>query len=1287
MAHKAEVHKSVQSFQAEEFVHIDAKFFESKSHKLSVRVDTEARERHPFVTKSKTTFLGFMTGKSAARPAKAISLEYFQSEQLYSTVVLQRVSAKNQDSFYRALTNADISFAFDLKDLELERMCDSIRTHLILSKQLVRIEIGTKENKFAGKYILVVEDRITSQNVIIAAAPIVYNVDPVCKEATRSKEQGESTAASPRPKNKVKSYQHSVATVPVLPLQPVIGLFSDQHQSIIKRLKAKFPDKYKTDEQLRTLFDSDILTWKSHEVKQALNPDTASNVQQLCLVEINVVLDSYNEKAAVQPKQRMLFPARVPTDLPKLKPMSPHVKNQTVPIQDQRMSPLQHQALQVLKTNVHWVTDDYIDTLLEHKLLNDYVTAVILKQIPEGQLNYIKTPAQACTMIASSLKRLNLGIKANKFHDITYEQSVAAHNNQLREELIQANKVKNRVEFNQLFSSIPANKYSPEQLKVVFNNYRELAQLFQKYQVPALSVRDFAILVAEEQLNTNPLTELHATINVLFESSRQLGQSLEQFTQAFGVKNIECQWINRALGTLGHYSNCLNGIPHIDKIRTEVRPIRNGLYNWGNNCFINAALQCFSHSLVTTPSLYEHIKTLNYYSARYLLDRFLPQIANPTDQEIEHRRLLRDTLADEAMRILQAPNYGEHHLKNKVIFIDNQSVNATEYFRAFFELRTHLINLVDTLNRPIVAEMVVTPAQLQIHFFEALYTYCRLTNCTTGLAILGCQDGSNLLLSHMQQNDPQEVIKLFFELFGLDMLADANTQLSAKIDVYVKNEAIPRESRTVDKQLHCYVPIATSAEDNTNIYHHLAHHFRGSELAGSNQIHCDELLSRNRGLTKADIHTYKVDYLEVDETSQNPPETSALNFKVQNSDNSKKMVTNCWKNSPYYNRKVDLGTVLLADYFQKGAITLPFVDAQKRCFTEAYVMTSATCQKGKDQHSGHYVSLLFPANYTYNSSAQIHVYDEIVVTDDTVCLSFKEYAESKNVKLNDNPFGISDNIYGYNFADACIKLELTAYSFNIKRLNHNNNVQPNQAPIFFESPLTSLQNHSIEQSTDYSLPKIEAKNHFGYQNQSANKSEQYRKVAANKPQLPPQQTAVTLAQAQPLTQPPIPRPRKPRTDTGVSISVGKLSKDRDSHHVDKQEEVREEVSEETNLAPWDPNLTCPQCDKEHRIGEIQLFKAHFKKCDGTRADVTGTAVGLGRPKISTAQFVKPNILQDDITKAIKDAADKVKEGDLDPNLFPDAPFDPNLICPLCMKNYKVGQIQPYRKHVATCAGQ
>ena len=69
----------------------------------------------------------------------------------------------------------------------------------------------------------------------------------------------------------------------------------------------------------------------------------------------------------------------------------------------------------------------------------------------------------------------------------------------------------------------------------------------------------------------------------------------------------------------------------------------------------------------------------------------------------------------------------------------------------------------------------------------------------------------------------------------------------------------------------------------------------------------------------------------------------------------------------------------------------------------------------------------------------------------------------------------------------------------------------------------------------------------------------------------------------------------------------------------------------------------------------------------------------------TELLVKPNVLQEGIDGEISEAAAAVShvtmEGERE-----GAPLDPNLICPMCMKQYRIGEIQLYRAHVNKCDG-
>ena len=70
----------------------------------------------------------------------------------------------------------------------------------------------------------------------------------------------------------------------------------------------------------------------------------------------------------------------------------------------------------------------------------------------------------------------------------------------------------------------------------------------------------------------------------------------------------------------------------------------------------------------------------------------------------------------------------------------------------------------------------------------------------------------------------------------------------------------------------------------------------------------------------------------------------------------------------------------------------------------------------------------------------------------------------------------------------------------------------------------------------------------------------------------------------------------------------------------------------------------------------------------------------------TSSEPKENVLIQDIDKEISEAAAYVQGGASEDSVQADVrPLDPNLICPLCGKQFRIGQIQHYRHHHTSCA--
>ena len=76
------------------------------------------------------------------------------------------------------------------------------------------------------------------------------------------------------------------------------------------------------------------------------------------------------------------------------------------------------------------------------------------------------------------------------------------------------------------------------------------------------------------------------------------------------------------------------------------------------------------------------------------------------------------------------------------------------------------------------------------------------------------------------------------------------------------------------------------------------------------------------------------------------------------------------------------------------------------------------------------------------------------------------------------------------------------------------------------------------------------------------------------------------------------------------------------------------------------------------------------------------------PRVKEDTNVQENLLLQGIDDDIRQAVEAVwKEDDESEASLSEVPFDPNLVCPLCMKHFREGEIQKYKKHVGKCQGQ
>ncbi len=115
------------------------------------------------------------------------------------------------------------------------------------------------------------------------------------------------------------------------------------------------------------------------------------------------------------------------------------------------------------------------------------------------------------------------------------------------------------------------------------------------------------------------------------------------------------------------------------------------------------------------------------------------------------------------------------------------------------------------------------------------------------------------------------------------------------------------------------------------------------------------------------------------------------------------------------------------------------------------------------------------------------------------------------------------------------------------------------------------------------------------------------------------------------------------------------------------------ISSIDDSRPLDSNLICPMCNKQFRIGQIQPYKRHVDECRRTP---------VGQSENPLIQNISHDEILSQAAAYVQSEGSVISMSSIeDPR-----PLDSNLICPLCKVQFRIGQIQPFKRHVEECHG-
>ena len=164
-----------------------------------------------------------------------------------------------------------------------------------------------------------------------------------------------------------------------------------------------------------------------------------------------------------------------------------------------------------------------------------------------------------------------------------------------------------------------------------------------------------------------------------------------------------------------------------------------------------------------------------------------------------------------------------------------------------------------------------------------------------------------------------------------------------------------------------------------------------------------------------------------------------------------------------------------------------------------------------------------------------------------------------------------------------------------------------------------------------------------------------------------------------------------------------MSSGHDPSHVVPQEQLVPHRSQPSSLPPLDS-----KADNNHDTPSSSQGPNLAKLVPGARRNVKGHPISHSDPDRvqQTAHTIQPNPgdggnddryanqfenplqreLDDEIHQSAAQVIQEVSGGRQEDPENTNRPFDPNLICPMCMKKFRIGEIQFFKRHVNTCDG-
>ena len=526
----------------------------------------------------------------------------------------------------------------------------------------------------------------------------------------------------------------------------------------------------------------------------------------------------------------------------------------------------------------------------------------------------------------------------------------AALFNQLRQEKYKGKSlVENPAEFIALFSAVPVKQRKDHKVMVsAMKSYRDFqADDPDKYVFPPAS---FAPLLAKGML-----VAAKVEVSDLLASEREL---LEKETRQNQVKNA-----------FGYVQDQID-LPVIDKTPQELSAAGiavhgSGLWNFNNNCFMNAPLQMMAHSFKLAGNL-EQFKQqkIPFSVARELIERKFPR----QTQEEQGQEETAKRRAEKIDAATHAAMNGEGKYAIRV-----------KGFKKFYDFRNSFVAMMEALTDGRVHPEL---PDLQREFYRTYLDISRDSNKIVASMIMGERKPEEIVPQAMVQQDPTEFINDIYALLGLDRDPEACiVDISTQKMVY-NGQVVLSRSPEVPEPL-AIVPMPLTGVKAPTIPGMIERYCTEHDLPGEERVDWSGDDCANAGVPVKDkslCDTRQINQFTI--MGDRPPRRLMITAKmfdyatekypVRQVMNEKGEIEDKFmKPGPF--KPVLEGDALAANTDVSGTISIPFIrpaaplvsmSPGSTSMVEDYSIKSIVCHGGDSCIGGHYITIKFEKGQT-----------------------------------------------------------------------------------------------------------------------------------------------------------------------------------------------------------------------------------------------------------------------------------------------------------------------------------